>query len=223
MREIQKTELLHSQVYTILKTMIMERDFAPGERLVETKVAVQLGVSRGTVREAFQMLLKDGLLTRNNNVISVYNPTVQDIVDVYQCRESLESLAVKLATFHITDDQLKRLGTVLKESKKAVNENNTQTLTNLNQEFHDLIDIASHNQQLIQLCDVIKTKTLYIRNNVLKNHFKNFSDFVDDHERIYLAIKDHDAQKAENEMKTHIEKSFKTIQSALGAIPTADH
>lgn len=118
MREIQKTEPLHSQVYAILKTMIMERDFAPGERLVETKVAVQLGVSRGTVREAFQMSLKDGLLTRNNNVISVYNPTVQDIVDVYECRKSLESLAVKLATSHITDDQLKRLGIVLKESKK---------------------------------------------------------------------------------------------------------
>ncbi|SFE92629.1 GntR family transcriptional regulator [Fictibacillus sp. FJAT-27399] len=219
MREIQKTELLHSQVYTILKAMIMESEFQPGERLVETKVALQLGVSRGTVREAFQMLLKDGLLTRDNNVIFVYNPSVQDIVDVYECRKSLESLAVKLATTHIQDEQLNRLGFVLEESKKAVKRNDTQTLTNLNQEFHDIIDLASHNKQLIQLCEVIKTKTLYIRNNVLKNHFKNFSDFVDDHERIYLAIKERKASKAEQEMITHIEKSFETIQNALNSDP----
>ncbi|MCK6257358.1 GntR family transcriptional regulator [Fictibacillus sp. KIGAM418] len=219
MREIQKTELLHSQVYTILKAMIMESEFQPGERLVETKVALQLGVSRGTVREAFQMLLKDGLLTRDNNVIFVYNPSVQDIVDVYECRKSLESLAVKLATTHIQDEQLNQLGFVLEESKKAVKRNDTQTLTNLNQEFHDIIDLASHNKQLIQLCEVIKTKTLYIRNNVLKNHFKNFSDFVDDHERIYLAIKERKASKAEQEMITHIEKSFETIQNALNSDP----
>ncbi|MCQ6267905.1 GntR family transcriptional regulator [Fictibacillus sp. WQ 8-8] len=219
MREIQKTELLHSQVYTILKAMIMESEFQPGERLVETKVALQLGVSRGTVREAFQMLLKDGLLTRDNNVIFVYNPSVQDIVDVYECRKSLESLAVKLATTHIQDEQLNQLGFVLEESKKAVKRNDTQTLTNLNQEFHDIIDLASHNKQLIQLCEVIKTKTLYIRNNVLKNHFKNFSDFVDDHERIYLAIKGRKASKAEQEMITHIEKSFETIQNALNSDP----
>ncbi|MGG1576178.1 GntR family transcriptional regulator [Fictibacillus sp. NRS-1165] len=215
MREIQKTELLHSQVYTILKAMIMDSEFRPGERLVETKVAVQLGVSRGTVREAFQMLLKDGLLTRKNNVIFVYNPSVQDIVDVYECRKSLESLAVKLATAHIQDEQLNELGFVLEESKKAVKLNDTQTLTNLNQKFHDMIDIASDNKQLIQLCDVIKTKTLYIRNNVLKNHFKNFSDFVDDHELIYLAMKERNASKAEQEMLSHIEKSFETIQNAL--------
>lgn len=50
MKEIQKTELLHNQVYHILKGMIIDGEYQPGERLVETRVAERIGVSRGTIR-----------------------------------------------------------------------------------------------------------------------------------------------------------------------------
>ncbi|MEI2472768.1 GntR family transcriptional regulator, partial [Peribacillus frigoritolerans] len=143
MKEIQKTELLHNQVYHILKGMIIDGEYQPGERLVETRVAERIGVSRGTIREAFQMLLKDYLLVREGKAISVYNPSVQDIIDVYQCRISLESLAVKLATQNITDEELSKLVEVINDSKIAVNMNDTKKLTQLNQEFHDIIDLAS--------------------------------------------------------------------------------
>ena len=123
MKEIQKTELLHNQVYHILKGMIIDSgEYQPGERLVETRVAEKIGVSRGTIREAFQMLLKDYLLVRNGKAISVYNPSVQDIIDVYQCRISLESLAVKLATQNITDEELSKLAEVINDSKIALND-----------------------------------------------------------------------------------------------------
>jgi DNA-binding GntR family transcriptional regulator len=218
MKEIQKNELLHNQVYQILKGMIIDGEYEPGERLVETRVAVSIGVSRGTIREAFQMLLKDSLLVRNDKVISVYNPSMKDIIDVYQCRISLESLAVKLATENISEEQLNRLVEVIEESKMAVKENDTKKLTNLNQEFHDIIDVASNNQQLIQLCDVIKTKILYIRNSILKVHFKSFSDFVDDHERILIAIQKKDPGLAGQEMHSHIETSFHTIKASLETV-----
>ncbi|MGX9134873.1 GntR family transcriptional regulator [Rummeliibacillus sp. JY-2-4R] len=215
MKKIQKAELLHNQVYQILKDMIMNGEFQPGERLVETRIAENIGVSRGTLREAFQMLLKDELLIRNDKTIFVYNPSIQDIFDVYECRKSLESLAAKLATLHITDKQLTRLNKVVQESKDALRANNTDLLTNLNQEFHDLIDLSSHNKQLIQLCNLIKTKSLFIRNRFLKIHFKDFSDFIDDHESILVAINKKDSLKAEENMRSHIQKSLETIQNSL--------
>ena len=161
------------------------------------------------------MLLKDYLLVREGKTISVYNPSVQDIIDVYQCRISLESLAVKLATQNITDEQLTKLNEVVQVAKDVLLTNNTHLLTNLNQEFHDLINYASNNNQLIQLCDVIKTKTQFIRNSLLKKHFRNFSDFVDDHDRILDAINKKDSIKAEEEMRTHIQKSLETIKESL--------
>jgi DNA-binding GntR family transcriptional regulator len=215
MREIKKTEPLHSQVYHIVKEMIMEGKYQPGERLVETKVAEKLGVSRGTVREAFRMLTKDDLLVQSEGILFVYNPSTQDILDIYECRKSLESLAVKLAANNITNQQLDQLKLIIKDSKEALKINNTQKLTNLNQQFHDIIALASHNKQLIQLFEVIKAKVLYIRNCILRDCSESFTDLVNDHERIYLALKDRNPTKSEQEMRSHIQRSLEIANTSL--------
>ncbi|MET3321546.1 UNVERIFIED_ORG: DNA-binding GntR family transcriptional regulator [Peribacillus simplex] len=215
MRGIKKTEPLHSQVYTIVKEMILEGEYQPGERLVETKVAENIGVSRGTVREAFRMLTKDDMLVQDGNVLLVYNPTAQDILDLYECRKSLESLAARLAAHNITEEQLNELEQIIDESKEALMKNDKQKLTNLNQQFHDIIACASLNKQLIQLFEVIKTKVLYIRNCILKELMESFPDLVNDHIQIYSALKDRNPLKTEEKMGEHIQRSLKVANAAL--------
>jgi DNA-binding GntR family transcriptional regulator len=215
MREIKKTEPLHSQVYHIVKEMIMEGKYQPGERLVETKVAENLGVSRGTVREAFRMLTKDDLLVQKENSLFVYNPSVQDILDIYECRKSLESLSVKLSAQNITDEQLNQLEHIIKESKEALSINDTNKHTILNQHFHDTIAYSSQNKQLIKLFEVINAKVLYIRNCILKERSESFAVLVNDHEQIFLALKERNPAKAEETMNTHIQRSLKVANSAL--------
>lgn len=215
MTQIQKTDLLHNQVYNIIKEQIMDGDFLPGERIIETRVAEQLGVSRGTIREAFQMLLKDGLLIRNDKIISIYKPDKKEVSDLYECRISIESLAAKLATQRISSDEMEQLEKVISESRQVLKDNDKKSLTILNQAFHDIIHTASNNEQLIKICDTIKTKILFIRTRILKEHLSDFSDFVDDHEKIFIAIKNQDANLAEKEMRNHIESSFATILNAF--------
>ncbi|MDM5196545.1 GntR family transcriptional regulator [Fictibacillus enclensis] len=215
MREIKKTEPLHSQVYHIVKEMIMEGKYQPGERMVETKVAENLGVSRGTVREAFRMLTKDDLLAQKENSLFVYHPDAQDILDIYECRKSLESLSAKLAARNITDQQLEKLEKIIHESKKALAMPDTQKLTSLNQKFHDTIAFASRNKQLIQLFEVINAKVLYIRNCILKERSESFAVLVSDHEEIFLALKERVPAKAEEKMEAHIQRSLKVANTSL--------
>ncbi|MDM5358410.1 DNA-binding GntR family transcriptional regulator [Peribacillus sp. B2I2] len=215
MRGITKTEPLHSQVYTIVKEMIMEGKYMPGERLVETKVAEYIGVSRGTVREAFRMLTKDDMLVQSGNILLVYNPNAQDILDIYECRKSLESLSAKLAATHITEDQLNELEQIIIESKEALRKNDKQKLTCLNQQFHDIIASASLNKQLIKLFEVIKTKVLYIRNCILKERTDCFPELVEDHIQIYTALRNRDPLKTEEKMSEHIQRSLKVAHAAL--------
>lgn len=215
MREIKKTEPLHSQVYTIIKEMILEGMYQPGERLIETKVAEFIGVSRGTVREALRMLTKDDMLVQDGNSLLVYNPTVQDILDIYECRKSLESLSARLAATHITEEQLNELERIIHESKESLSNNDKQKLTYLNQQFHDIIAIASLNKQLIKLFEVIKTKVLYIRNCILKERTDCFPELVDNHIQIYLALRARDPLKAEETMSDHIQRSLKVANAAL--------
>lgn len=99
---------------------ILNGEFQPNERLVESKLAEQIGVSRGTVREAIRMLTKDELIEQRDSYLFVYNPSQNDIIDIYECRRSLELLSVRLAAQKITDDQLIDLNRIIKYSKEAL-------------------------------------------------------------------------------------------------------
>ncbi|WP_191705886.1 GntR family transcriptional regulator [Ureibacillus galli] len=215
MTRIIKHDLLHNQVYSVLIEMIMKGEFQPGDKLVETKIAKELEVSRGTLREALQMILKDGLIYKEDKNMYIYNPEKKDIFDLYECRKSLESLAAKLAAENITKEQLALLGEIIEKSKEANEKKEYKTLTKLNQQFHDLIDEASHNEHLIQICGLIKNKTLFIRNHVLQAHITDYQDYVADHEKIFLAIKSGDAEDAYELMNHHINRSFIEIKKSI--------
>jgi len=218
MNKIIKSDLLHNQVYSVLIEMIMKGEFQPGEKLVETRIAKNLEVSRGTIREALQMLIKDGLVIKDDKNMFIYNPEQKDVIDLYVCRKSLESTAAKLAAENITKEQLEILEEVVEKSKQADAEKDRKALTKLNQQFHDLIDQASDNEHLIQICGLIKNKTLFIRNHVLQAHISDYQDYVLDHEKIFLAIKAGDAENAYALMYHHIDRSFEEIKKSLNYV-----
>lgn len=214
MSEIKKTEPLHIQAYHIVREKIIKGEYQPNERLVESRLAEQLGISRGTVREAIRLLTKDELLVNKENSIYVYNPSRQDIQDIFECRRSLESLAVKLAAQNISDEQIMELERIIKDSKEALANNDAKQHANLNQQFHDTIVVSSQNKQLVQLFEVINAKVLYIRNCILTEHPCSLWELINDHEQILQALQERDSVKAEGFMNKHIERSLEVVHSS---------
>ncbi|WP_167577781.1 GntR family transcriptional regulator [Ammoniphilus sp. YIM 78166] len=208
MSKIKKSEPLHNQVYHIVKRMLIEGEYQPGDRLVEVKLAESLGVSRAPVREAIRMLIQDGLLEQKEGLVYLINPTTQTIVEVFQCRQSLESLSARLAAKNISDSQLQQLAQNIQETQRAIQQNDSKEIGRLDQQFHDLIIEASGNQQLISLMSIIQAKISYIRNSIIRNFYQNFLTFADEHQRIYQALLERDENKAEMEMRSHIEKNL---------------
>jgi DNA-binding GntR family transcriptional regulator len=206
--QVTKIEPLHNQVYQLIKQMIVEGKLRPGERVVEVKLAERLGTSRGPIREAIRMLVQDGLLVQNEKVLSIFNPNARDIIDVFQCRQGLECLAARLAAEHITDEQLEQLEQIIQKSRKALENEDTEELSQLDQQFHDLIAFSSNNGQLIQLYEVIKSKIIYIRTCIIRNYYKNFLNFLDEHQLIYEALKERNPIKADDEIRMHIQKNL---------------
>ncbi|OMP66466.1 hypothetical protein BTO28_12255 [Domibacillus epiphyticus] len=208
--QVIRLEPLHEQVYQSFLTSLLEGQYQPGERLIETKMAETFGVSRGTIREAIRMLIKDGLLIQNESVIHIFKPTLQDVIDLYQCRERLESLAAKFAAKNMNQSLETQIKEVLTESKKALLDKNPSTVVELNTQFHELIINASQNNQLIGLLETIRTKSLYMRNNILRDYYisSNRKSYIDEHERIFNAIVEEDPYKAEKEMSNHIKNDL---------------
>jgi DNA-binding GntR family transcriptional regulator len=208
--QIMRFDPLHEQVYRIFLGLLLEGEYRPGERIIETKLAEKFGVSRGTTREAIRMLIKDGLLIQNESVICVYGPTLQDVIDLYQCRERLESLAARLAAKHITKSYEKQIKDVLLKSKQALAEKDLSTVVELNTQFHELIMKASYNHQLMGLMETIRTRSLYMRNNILRDYYisSNRKSYLEEHELIFKAIVERDTSKAEQAMSNHIKNDL---------------
>ncbi|MGI5951186.1 MAG: GntR family transcriptional regulator [Brooklawnia sp.] len=88
---------LREQVWTNLRTAILNGELAPGTRLAEIDLAEQLGVSRGTVREALRYLQQSGLVAGENRTgLYVTEMEPGEVYELFEVRAALEGLAADL-------------------------------------------------------------------------------------------------------------------------------
>ncbi|MEO1465192.1 MAG: GntR family transcriptional regulator, partial [Cyanobacteria bacterium J06633_1] len=121
MISIQRSQSLRQQVYEALKRIILKGDLASGERIVETKLAKQLEVSRTPIREAIGQLKKEQLIvSKPNGGFVVATLSVQDAAQLYDCRVALEQLSVEGACKNIVAKQLKQLEKYVLLAEKLV-------------------------------------------------------------------------------------------------------
>ncbi|MEV0950578.1 GntR family transcriptional regulator [Promicromonospora sp. NPDC050249] len=74
-----------------IRELIVTGRLTPGQRLSEQAVSETLDVSRNTLREAFRILVHEGLLVRRPNAgVAVARPTLADVVDIYRVRRLIE-------------------------------------------------------------------------------------------------------------------------------------
>lgn len=138
--------------YERIKQAILDGTFEPGAALVESSVAEWCGVSRTPVREALTRLEQDGLIARTERGVIVRERTPEEILDIYEVRIALESVAARIAAERasaIDRVRLERLCTLAEEADP----NDGDQLAERNREFHRGIVRASHNESLIDVLD----------------------------------------------------------------------
>jgi DNA-binding GntR family transcriptional regulator len=105
-------------VYERLQEMLIARTLAPGDHLVEERLAAQLGVSRGPVREALQRLHRDGWITiRPRYGAFVNQPTPQQVDEFFEARELIERSATRLAAQRCTPEDAAALLAICDEAE----------------------------------------------------------------------------------------------------------
>lgn len=96
-------------VYDRLWRRVVNREFRPGERLVEDTLAQELGTSRTPVREALLRLGQTGLVqVSSRKGFSVPVIAATDVVELYDLRNAIETYAIRRATPLIADEEIKR-------------------------------------------------------------------------------------------------------------------
>jgi DNA-binding GntR family transcriptional regulator len=151
---------LHDRVIAELRQAILSGRLKPGERLVEGRLADELGVSRNPVREAIRALASEGLIeVTARRGAAVATMTENEARETIEVRALLEGQNARLAARRQDKEIIKRIQSVLNKGTAAVAAKRFDQLFDLNQHFHRELAAAGQNTVLGELLQKLRERT----------------------------------------------------------------
>jgi len=155
--------------YDEVRAAIVENRYRPGQRLVEQRIAEELGLSRTPVREALRLLEAEGLVVSERNRGAMVRPlSANEVEDLYGLRIRLESYVVELATQRATEEELGGLvaaADAFGDVRLCVDVDSVEgvrVLHEANRVFHDaIIDAARHGRLTMMLARAVDTPLVF--------------------------------------------------------------
>lgn len=211
--DIMAKESLKQQSYEKIKTMIISSQISPDHPITELELSKTLKVGRGPIREALNLLSKDGLIQlipNKGGMIKKFSS--QDLIQIYQIREALDPLAAKQAIGRIDISELENLERKLLTADMSNQESGRQ----FSKDLHSLIYRSCGNPYLLELFENLQLKD-EVSWNSLWNLWSKESDSktiekrMNEHLEIIRCLKEKDAGKAEKISKEHISNAIQDI------------
>ncbi len=200
---------LGQKAYRKVKNMILTKQLLPGQKIVQDKLAEDLGISRTPLRSALQMLEGENLvesLPRRGVVIKQF--TDEEVVEIYDCRMALEGTAVRLFTERANPAKLRKLFEPFQGDSTEID---LVAYQKADSQFH------SH---IISKCGNGYLAKLFHQGNLLVfidliGLVRPPEETLSEHLAIISAIEQKDANLAEQLAKDHLVKSKELISERI--------
>ena len=192
---------LSEKVYYALKNMILNDELKSGEKLNQEKLAQKLGVSRTPLLSAFSKLEKELLveiIPRRGAFVKKLN--YEEFLELYDIRARLEPLGAYEAAKHATEYEIRQLNKILDNFKKNISQYSSKNISKIDYDFHMAIMKMSKNDLLFKM---ISSYNIIILSN-LEGLLKDPRQSLEEHIKIYDAIKEHNADLADKMMFSHL-------------------
>ncbi|MZQ75619.1 MAG: FCD domain-containing protein [Peptoclostridium sp.] len=198
---------LSSKIFNVLRDNILEGKYVHDEKLIEVKLAQELGVSRTPVREALKQLELEGLVENiPNKGVVVKGISKQDISDIYTIRLAIEGIAVEWAMERMSEEDVEKLKEIYELMEFYTLKKDYLKISELNTQFHEVIYKATKSRYLEQ---VLKDFQYYIkttRNKSLRTPGR-LESALEEHREILDAFITKDPKKAREVLENHIDIS----------------
>lgn len=208
----KENKSLTSLIFDKIREDILNDKYVAGDKIVEAKLADELGVSRTPVREALKQLELDGLVDNiPNRGVVVKGISNQDIHDIYTIRVAIEGIAARWAVERMEEQVVEDLKEIYDLMEFYTFKNDIDKIFELNTKFHETIYMATKSRYLEQ---VLRDFQLFIkstRSKSLKCEGRS-TEALDEHKAILEGFIEHDAEKAYNATVKHIESSRQNAQ-----------
>jgi DNA-binding GntR family transcriptional regulator len=207
-----------------LRRRIADGRIRPGGRLIEERLAADLGVSRTPIREALITLSAQGHIRRTRRGWRAVEFSKEELKDAFELRGVLEGLAAREAATRATPDERGRIEAAYYAAHEAAEGSagdedfDSQLLDDTNSAFHLAVLAASHNRWLEAATESVFALPLVFNapiygtseDRLLFDHF---------HALITRAILESDAFRAERQMVEHILHGRDTVLQHMDRLP----
>ena len=208
---ITDTTTIRRKVHAYLREQILSGEIGPRERLIEAKIAKEIGTSRTPVREALHTLEMEGLLESIPRVGYKVNTISDSEVDeICEIRTAIETIAVRWAMKKAHEKLVKDLKKNISMTEQRVSQGQVKAYVDLDGQFHEIIAGLSGSNRLLELAQTLRRhmvryriQSIYARDNVLRG--------INGHKAILKAIETGDVDLAAGAIRKHLEQSKRDI------------
>ena len=201
---------LREQVFSKIEEDIINGRYKEGQKITESMLSNDLGVSRTPIRESIRRLELEGLIeTIPNKGIVVTGITREDIEDIYDIRELIEGLATRKAAINMSETDQEKLKEIIDLQEFYTMKDNIKGLVKMDSEFHKLIFKCSGSTTLNHTLSMFHHNLKKARRDSFSKEMKK--PILEEHKKIYDAIIEKDSKMAEKLANLHVKNAKKRI------------
>jgi len=202
---------LGEQVYKIIKDKIIWHEIKMKERIIDKKLAEELGVSRSMIRQVLTILAKEELLIMiPRNGFYVKEITRKEIEEIYNIRKILEAYATELAVLKIGSRDIAALEEVFRKAKGDLEKDEVKSFIETDIELHKLMVDNCGNEYLKKTINEYNDKYAFYRVIDL-SRVERAKESYFEHYKIFKAVKEKKIKLSSKLMAEHIENAKRII------------
>ncbi len=196
--------VLREQVKELLLERIMRGEYEPGDRLVETRIAQELGTSQAPVREALRDLellrLVESEPFRGARVRAI---SAEEIAEIYPVRAALEEVGAREAARRLDPETDRRLAAEVEAMRRAADAGDLHEQVEHDVQFHRLMIEASGNRTLLEVWTSLRIEARTVM-TLLKTGVDR-RRLAEMHQPILDALRTGDPEVAGRVARAHVE------------------
>lgn len=205
----KENKSLTTLIFEKIREDVLNNVYKSGEKIIEAKVAEEMGVSRTPVREALKQLELDGLVENiPNRGVIVKGVTRNDIDDIYEMRVAIEGIAARWSVERMSDESLKDLKEIYELMEFYTTKNDIDKIFELNTKFHEVIYKSACSRYLEHVLSDFQQFIKSTRKKSLTAEGRPVAA-LKEHHRVLEAFLNRDVEEAVAALMNHIENSRK--------------
>jgi DNA-binding GntR family transcriptional regulator len=201
-------ENLDDKIYTRLKRMIAEGQLGPGQRILQEKLAREMGVSRTPLVNALKRLAQERLVEWvSRRGIYIKQFSLKEMAQLFEVREGLEPIAARLAATRISPTEVREFKRIFDGFSTKPSPAEVQRYLKCDRQFHWRLVELTENPHLAAAMESVNMMISAYQIGIPRS----LAESLPEHRAILEALRRRDPEASESAMRVHIRRSVERI------------